>query len=515
MKNSIKIPDMNILKTAITCILGCCALNAAPATDVANFGKYETDNKRVMGMPNTGTRVVFMGNSITELWPTTHPEFFAINDFIGRGISGQTTFEMLMRFREDVVRLEPAGVVISGGTNDVAQNLYPWYDEERTMGNLMSMAEIAKANGIQVFLASVLPVTSYQWNPSIIDHKGKIENLNKRIKAYGEANDIPYIDYYSAMVYGDRNLNYAWTGDGVHPNAEGYSVMEGIVLPVIRERIKFKGSTIPETVTLSGAAVAETSPVQCTKVSMNAFEAFVELKSGVVLEIKDENGKPYFIKDGRIEETGSDVLIQKSGVYCVSLDFLNKAASLKEVTSMCVLNCFTKKSMADLSYEGDGKWSGEWNVDLAMPWGVENRYRMMMTVGGEQVNWGSTLGTDKEPDGSEAYFHMTRVVPAGTWANTWCIPISFNGQTVRVTAIMRGTYTHNYDQVASVANIEAAPSQIISHDAAGVVCLSDVVVCDMAGSIVAKVSKGELIRLPDGVYIAKAETGTQKFAVKH
>ena len=507
---------MKILKSVAALAFALFALNAMAANDIANFGRYENDNKRVMGLPNTGSRVVFMGNSITDFWPTTRPEFFALNDFIGRGISGQTTYEMLMRFREDVVRLEPAGVVIAGGTNDVAQNLYPWYDEERTLGNIMSMAEIAKANGIQVFLASVLPVTSFQWNPAITNHEDKIESLNARIKAYGEANDMPYVDYYSAMVYGDRDLNYALSGDGVHPNTEGYRIMEDILLPIIRERIKFEGSTIPEQVVLSGTAVAETSPVVCSKVSISAFEGFVELKAGGSLQINDETGKSFFIKDGKLEELGSVYQVSKDGVYCVSLDFLTKEASVKEVTSFCVLNCFTKKSMADLAYAGEGTWSGDWNVNLKMPWGDENRYRMMMTIDDEQVNWGYTLGADKEPDGTAEYYNMMRVVPANTWANTWRIPKAFDGKTVHITAVMRGQYTHRYTETSSVANIEAAADRIIRQEGGAVVCLAyEAAIYDLAGMQVAVILKGDVINLADGVYVAKSGTYIQKFSIKN
>lgn len=96
------------------------AITATAGNDIANFGRYENDNKRIMELPNTGTRVVFMGNSITDFWPTNRPEFFALNDFIGRGISGQTSYEMIMHFREDVVRLNPAGVVICAGVRVLA-----------------------------------------------------------------------------------------------------------------------------------------------------------------------------------------------------------------------------------------------------------------------------------------------------------------------------------------------------------------------------------------------------------
>ncbi len=505
---------MKILKTILSLAISFFAMEAA-ATDIANFSRYEDDNERIMALPNTGTRVVFMGNSITDFWPTTRPEFFVLNDFVGRGIAGQTSFEMLMRFREDVVRLNPAGVVIAAGTNDIAQNLYPWYDEERTLGNILSMAEIAQANNIQVFLASVLPVSSFDWNPTITNHEDKIESLNARIKEYADAHDIPYVDYYSAMVYGDRDLNYGFSNDGVHPNEDGYRVMEGILLPIIRERIRFEGSVIPETVELWGTAIAEDNPVMCTKVSVTSFEAFVELKAGGMLSVKNEKDVIFSIYDNMIKENGMPMRIQKDGVYCISLDFLNKVSSVKEVTDMCVLNCFTRKSMADLSYAGNGEWTGDWTLDFNMPWGTENRYRMMMTIDGEKVYWGPTFGADNgEPDGSDSYFEMMRVVPANTWANTWRMPLSMEGKTVKVTAVLRGKYTHRYSDKSSLPRVEVKPSRIIANDQAKIVCLADAVIYDTSGLAVASVKAGEIINLSEGVYIAKSGTIVEKFVIK-
>ncbi len=506
---------MKILKTFIAIVLGLFAMTTTAANDIANFNRYANDNKRIMELPNTGSRVVFMGNSITDFWPTNRPEFFTLNDFIGRGISGQTSYEMIMRFREDVVRLAPAGVVICAGTNDIAQNLDIPYDEERTLGNILSMAEIASANGIQVFLASVLPVTSFQWNPAITNHKDKIENLNRRIKEYADAHDMPYIDYYSALVYGDREFNYALTGDGVHPNAEGYRIMEGVVLPIIRERIQFEGGVIPQQVTLSGSAIAEANPVVCTKVSITGFEAFVELKAGGNLEIKNEENTSFFITDNKIAENGQPMQVAKDGVYCISLDFLTKVASVKEVTSMCVLNCFNKKSLADLTYAGEGKWIGDWNVNLQMAWGEENRYRLMMTLGDEKVNWGYTRGATMEPDGTEDYFHMMRVEPANTWANTWRIPASYDGKTVRLTAVLRGTYTHHYTEVSSVAQVETGNARIVKQEADAFVSLADAMIYNMAGAKVLAVSKGDVITLPEGIYVAKSGPFAEKFIIRN
>lgn len=505
---------MNIFKVSAAFAIGLFALNATAANDVANFNRYADDNKRIMGLPDSESRVVFMGNSITDFWPTNRPEFFALNDFIGRGISAQTSYDMVLRFREDVVRLRPAGVVILAGTNDIAENLDIIYNEERTLGNILSMAEIADANGIQVFLSSVLPVTNYGWKPSITNHKDKIENLNARIKEYADSHDMPYIDYYSALVYGDRDLNYALTGDGVHPNAEGYRIMEGIVLPIIRERIKYEGCTIPEQVTLSGTAVAEENPVACTKVSVSAFEGFVELKKGGTLEIKNEDGTPFFITGNRIDENGEPLQVADGGVYCVSLDFLTKEASVKEVTGMCVLNCFNKKSMADLTYTGEGTWSGDWNVNLQMPWGEENRYRLMMTIGDEKVNWGYTLGATKDPDGSEEYYHMMRVVPANTWANTWRIPTTYDGKTVRLTATLRGTYTHTYTEVSSAIQTKAEGAGIVRQEGGITIALTDAVIYNLNGAQVAAVSKGESLTLPEGIYMAKAGELAEKIIIR-
>lgn len=498
---------MNILKASAALAIGLFALNAtAAANDIANFNRYADDNRRIMELPASDSRVVFMGNSITDFWPTNRPEFFALNDFIGRGISAQTSYDMVLRFREDVVRLMPAGVVILAGTNDIPNNAY---NEERTLGNILSMAEIAESNGIQPFLSSVLPITT-----GVAEHKDRIVSLNARIKEYADANGIPFIDYYSALVYDDRNFNYAFSGDGVHPNAEGYRIMEGIVLPIIRERIKYEGCTIPGQLTLSGTAVAEENPVACTKVSVSAFEGFVELKKGGTLDIKDEDGTPFFITDNKIAENGEPLQVAADGVYCVSLDFLSKEASVKEVTEMCVLNCFNKKSMADLTYTGEGRWSGDWNVNLQMPWGEENRYRLMMTIGGEKVDWGYTLGADKEPDGSEEYFHMMRVVPANTWANTWRIPTSYDGKTVHITAVMRGTYTHSYTEASSTIQTLAESTGIVRQEGGITIALTDAVIYNLNGAQVAAVSKGESLTLPEGIYMVKAGELAEKIIIR-
>ncbi|MCR5181216.1 MAG: SGNH/GDSL hydrolase family protein [Bacteroidaceae bacterium] len=202
--------------------------------DFANFARFEADNERLAVEENNGKRVVFMGNSITEGWIHTHPGFFADNGYIGRGIGGQTSYQMLLRFTEDVINLKPAAVVINAGTNDVAINNHP-YSERRTFENIVAMATLAQAHGIKVILTSVLPAASFSWRPEVTDAADKIASLNERIQRYAEKNGFQYVDYYSALVSGEaRELNPALRKDVAHPNAAGYDVMEPLVQKAIR-----------------------------------------------------------------------------------------------------------------------------------------------------------------------------------------------------------------------------------------------------------------------------------------
>lgn len=205
----------------------------AEMQDWANFARYEKDNAQLMAQPANPERVVFMGNSITDYWPVKHPAFFADNGYVGRGISGQTSYKFLSRFREDVINLQPKIVVINVATNDIAENSHP-YDPERTFGNIMSMVELAQANGIKVVLTTTLPAGSFGWNPSITDAPEKIEALNKRLKAYADEHGIPFADYYSRLLAPDgRSLDKRYSEDGVHPNSAGYEVMEEVITPIL------------------------------------------------------------------------------------------------------------------------------------------------------------------------------------------------------------------------------------------------------------------------------------------
>ncbi len=208
-----------------------------PKVDYGNTQRYAKSNAELPAPKKGEKRVVFLGNSITQGWMEKHPEFFKKYGYIGRGISGQTSYNFLLRFREDVVKLQPKLVVINAGTNDVAENSCV-YNEELTMGNIITMVEIAKFHKIKVILTSVLPAAGFGWNKSITDAPEKIKALNMRIKAYAQANKIPYVDYYTPLVDSDgKTLNPNYSNDGVHPTGPGYDIMESIIVPAIKKQL--------------------------------------------------------------------------------------------------------------------------------------------------------------------------------------------------------------------------------------------------------------------------------------
>ena len=216
------------------------SVHTAMADDWGGIERYAKANSE-LALPAKGEhRVVFLGNSITEGWYRDHPDFFNSNNYIGRGISGHTSYQFLVRFREDVINLKPEIVIINAGTNDCAENTRP-FDLEMTFGNIKSMVELAQVNGIKVILSSVLPAEKFGWNKNVTDAADRIATLNAKIKKYAKEKKIPYVDYYSSMVVGpERKLNPAYTNDGVHPTPDGYVVMESIVKPVIDKTIKKK-----------------------------------------------------------------------------------------------------------------------------------------------------------------------------------------------------------------------------------------------------------------------------------
>lgn len=177
-------------------------------------------------------RVVFMGNSITDGWWSNDSLYFKNNRYVGRGIGGQVSSQMLVRFRADVINLKPKAVVILAGTNDIAQN-NGVISLENTLGNIVSMAELAKANGIAVVLCSVMPASDFKWRPGL-EPAGKIIKLNRMIKEYADKNGLAYVDYHTALADEEGGLPAKYSEDGVHPTLEGYKVMENLLAPALK-----------------------------------------------------------------------------------------------------------------------------------------------------------------------------------------------------------------------------------------------------------------------------------------
>jgi len=196
------------------------------AQDWANLNRFKEENSEI-GLPRTNEdRVIFMGNSITQGWKEQVPEFFDNLNYVNRGIGGQTTPQMLIRFRQDVIKLYPKVVVILAGTNDIAGNTGP-STLKMIEDNIYSMAELAKAHNIEVVLCSVLPVFDYPWQTGLEPAK-KIIELNARIKKYVDTHGIVYADYFTEMVDAQNGLKSEYTNDGVHPTKAGYEVMAPI-----------------------------------------------------------------------------------------------------------------------------------------------------------------------------------------------------------------------------------------------------------------------------------------------
>lgn len=215
----------------ITLVAGLLMLPAmlSAQNDWANYKRYADANAKVTKAP----KAVLMGDSITDGWPKSDKEFFESNNFVGRGISGQVTNQMLLRFRQDVVDLHPKYVVILAGTNDIAENSGK-IDMEKTFANIVTMCDIAKANKIKPVICSVIPATAFYWHPDVTGAAEKILRLNSMLEEYARANRIPYVDYHSAMKNEQNGLSPELAKDGVHPTREGYDIMKSLLLKVIK-----------------------------------------------------------------------------------------------------------------------------------------------------------------------------------------------------------------------------------------------------------------------------------------
>lgn len=219
---------MKMKKTIILLIMTLSAPLFSYAQDWAQFGRYAEQNKAITERP----RAIFIGDSITDSWASQDPAFFTDNNFLGRGISGQTTSHMLVRFRRDVIDHKPKYVVILAGTNDIARN-NGIMSLENIFGNIVSMCELAKANKIKPIICSVLPVAAYGWRPELRPAEDVIR-LNEMLKEYAAEEKISYVDYHTPLKDENNGMPKKHAHDGIHPNLQCYRIMEDIVLDFIR-----------------------------------------------------------------------------------------------------------------------------------------------------------------------------------------------------------------------------------------------------------------------------------------
>ncbi|GGG44133.1 acylneuraminate cytidylyltransferase [Croceivirga lutea] len=227
---------MNFLKKSIVLTMiafGLFSSKKTNAQDWPNLAKYQEANMQLAETENMGNRVVFMGNSITEGWSNANPDFFKENPYINRGIGGQTTPQMLLRFKQDVIDLKPKIVVILAGTNDIAGNTGPM-TLEQIRDNILGMVQLAEANDIVPVVCSVLPAYDYPWRPGLAPNV-KIPALNELLKAMARAQNIPYLDYFAAMTDERNGLPKALTTDEVHLTKAGYNELEKQVQPLLAQ----------------------------------------------------------------------------------------------------------------------------------------------------------------------------------------------------------------------------------------------------------------------------------------
>lgn len=201
------------------------------ATDWANLCRFHTANWDLVNGPPQPDRVVFMGDSITQLWMLAHPKFFG-ETIVNRGISGQTTPQMLLRFRNDVLNLKPAAVHILAGVNDIAGNTGPTTLDDVT-NNIKSMVELAKASGVKVILATPLPAATFSWQPNYNPTEA-VATYAKWIRRYAAEQKLTLAEYYTPLATPEGALKPEYTRDGVHPNAKGYDVMKPITQAAIK-----------------------------------------------------------------------------------------------------------------------------------------------------------------------------------------------------------------------------------------------------------------------------------------
>ena len=198
----------------------------------AKFDRYASANETYKAENSGRPAAVLYGDSITDAWPRQDADFFKEHNFLGRGISGQTTSEMVVRFRQDVIDLNPKKVVILAGINDIACN-NGVISIEGIMGNIKSMCELAKLHHIKPVLCTLTPTTTFPWRPQLGDVSATVDKVNDLIRAYANSNRIKLVDYAKVLTKDGQRYSKAYTKDDVHPNLDGYKVMEGALLKVI------------------------------------------------------------------------------------------------------------------------------------------------------------------------------------------------------------------------------------------------------------------------------------------
>lgn len=204
--------------------------------DWAALSHYRKENESLAAPKAGESRVVFLGSSIFEFWKTTVPAFFEGRPYIDRGISGQISPQLLIRFRQDVINLKPAAVIILAGSNDIAGNT-GHVTNESIMNNIASMAELARLHHIKVILCEYLPVNEFPWHKGL-EPAPKIMALNKLIKTYALANNFTLLDYFTPLVDEHNGQKAELTKDGVHPNKEGYKIMAVVTEAAIKKALK-------------------------------------------------------------------------------------------------------------------------------------------------------------------------------------------------------------------------------------------------------------------------------------